>query len=420
MQICVLGGGVVGVTTAFMLARCGYEVTILDKNAGVGLETSFANGGQLSYSYVAPLANKAVLGQLPGWLIRSDSPLRFVPGFDAAQWCWCMAFLLACNSRRSLQSTAELLELGAYSRAELHRLIESESIGFDFRRNGKLVIYRDAHEWDEARQQIEYQASHGSSQQILSSNECVEREPTLVDLGSKILGGIFTESEDVGDCYKFTTALARIGQERYGLKIHSGVDVTGFRIEKNKVRAVISKIGEIEAEDFVVALGNGSRPLLRQLGLGLPLYPIKGYSLTLPIEPYHTPPSISITDLHYKIVYARLGEYVRVAGMADLGKVRAEPRMALLAQQAQATFPNAADYTRIKTWCGARPTTPDSKPIISATKYKNLWLNTGHGSLGFTFACASASLVLALINHTPPGLDLNAYKMNRFFGVKVK
>lgn len=412
MKICVLGGGVIGITTAIALARCGHRVTVLDKQSDVGMETSFANGGQLSYSYVAPLANPGVFAHLPGWLARAQSPLRFAPRFDVNQWRWCLSFLRACTSARSLRTTADLLALGAYSRLELHRLLAEETLAFDFRQNGKLVIYRDEREWAAARRQMDYQALHDSRQLALDAKGCVDREPALACLERQIIGGVFTSSEEVGDCYRFTTELARVGRERYGVEILTGLRVEGWRVEAGSVRAIRSSRGEIEAEGFVVALGNASRALLRPLGLSLPVYPLQGYSLTSPVEPHHTPPQVSITDLHHKIVYAKIGGDLRVAGMADLGPVRAAPRLALLARQARETLPDAADYAKARAWTGARPATPDSKPVIAATDYHNLWLNTGHGSLGFTFACGSAALLTALVNHTPPEISVTPYGLD--------
>ncbi|MDF3838358.1 D-amino acid dehydrogenase [Cupriavidus basilensis] len=417
MRICVLGGGVVGVASAYYLAREGHSVTLLEAREGLALETSLANGAQLSYSYVAPLADPAVLPKLPGWLLNRDSPLRFVPSLDPHQWRWCLAFLRACRSDVARAVTAELLGLGYHSRALVHDLVTREKLDFDYQRNGKLVVYRDPAAFAGARRQLDYQAGLGSSQQALDGAACVALEPVLAQLGDRLAGGIHTPSEDAGDCHAFSTKLAELTGQRYGARFHCGERVTGLRREGRAVVAVRTEGGEIEADAFVIAAGMGSVPLLAQLGLRLPMYPLTGYSLTAPVvSGRHRPPGISITDLHHKVVYARLGQRLRIAGMVDLAgrHPRADRRrIALLARQARETFPDSADFDAATAWCGSRPATPDSKPLIGATPYANLWLNTGHGALGFTLACGSAALLADAIAGRPAPLDAAAFALAR-------
>ncbi|AOZ03630.1 D-amino acid dehydrogenase small subunit [Cupriavidus sp. USMAHM13] len=417
MRVCVLGGGVVGVASAYFLAREGHTVTLLEARDGLGLETSLANGAQLSYSYVAPLADPSVLPKLPGWLLDPDSALRFVPRLDWQQWRWCLAFLRACRGSVARRVTAELLGLGQLSRARVHELVEREALAFDYQRNGKLVVYRDPEAFAAARRQLAYQATLGSHQQALDSAACVALEPALAALRDKLAGGIHTPSEEAGDCHAFTVGLADAAARRFGARIRCGVRVDGLRREGRRVVAAQTSAGDIEADAFVVCAGMRSVSLLAPLGLRLPMYPLTGYSLTAPVDPArHLPPALSVTDLHYKVVYARLGGQLRVAGMVDLvGRhARADQRrIALLTQQARETFPGGADFDAAATWCGGRPATPDSKPLVGATPYGNLWLNTGHGALGFTLACGSATLLADAMAGRPAALDLSAFALGR-------
>ncbi|MBP0589392.1 D-amino acid dehydrogenase [Paraburkholderia sp. LEh10] len=416
MRVCVLGAGVVGLTTAWSLVRDGHDVTIVEARGGAALEASFANGGQLSYSYVAPLADPAVLPKLPAWLLQRDSALRFIPRFDLHQWRWCIAFLLACRGPRARQTALELLGLGALSKAALHEIVERESIAFDHVRNGKLVVYRDRHDFDRAQRKMDVLVAAGSEQRALDASECAVLEPALTHAQPLLAGGIHTPSEEAGDCQRFCVALADALQRRHGVTIRYGTPVQSLVSEGARVVAARCASGDIEADAFVVALGLGSVPLLGALGVHLPIYPLTGYSLTIHAAQRRHTPRVSVTDLHRKIVYAPLGKRLRIAGMveiAGLGDAQQAGRVALLKRQAQEIFPAAGDYACAETWCGHRPATPDSKPLVGATPYGNLWLNTGHGALGFTLACGSARLIADVIAGRPPSVDIAAYRYNR-------
>ncbi len=407
MRICVLGAGVVGVATAYYLAGDGHEVTVVDGAAAAGLETSFANGGQLSYSYVAPLADPSVIPKLPTWLIRADSPLRFVPRVEPQQWWWLLRFLRACTLHASREATIQLLALGFYSRALVHTIVREEKIAFDYVRNGKLVLYRSAQGLQGAKRQMAFQATLGAEQEALSGAACLDIEPALAPLAGVLAGGIYTPSEDAGDCHKFTRALAGIAESR-GVVFRYGTRAISLITQGRRIAALRTDRGEIEADAFVVAAGIGSLEILRAVGIRAPLYPINGYSLTLPVGPQHKPPRISITDTHNKVVYAPLGDRLRIAGMADVTGLSSGPdpkRLALLTRQARETFPEGGDYANAATWFGRRPATPTSKPVLGATAYGNLWLNIGQGSLGFTLACGSAKLVVDAIAGRPPAIS---------------
>jgi D-amino-acid dehydrogenase len=416
MKVCVLGGGVVGLTSAWFLARDGHEVTLLERNPGVGLETSYANGGQLSYSYVAPLAGPGVIPKVPPWLLKRDSPLRFYPKLDPHQWRWCLDFLAACSAARSQRSTAELLPLSFLSRDLMRALVAQHRLEFDYATNGKLVVFRDAASWNGALALMSYQESLGCQQQALDPAACVALEPALERLAPRLAGGVYTPSEDVGDCFDFCQALKRLLQAGPApVTFRLGEPLKRLRAERGRVVAAETARGAIEADAFVVALGLASRAALLPLGIRLPIYPLKGYSITLPIRAGDRAPAVSITDAHYKIVFARLGNELRVAGMVDLAGYdkRIDPvRVDALVRQTRETFPDCGDFSRAKPWCGLRPATPQSKPILGASPYRNLWLNVGHGALGFTLACSSAKVVADIIAEKPPSIPVDGFRLS--------
>ncbi len=409
MKVLVLGGGVVGLAAAYALARDGHEVAVVERNAGVGLETSYANGGQLSYSYVAPLAGPGVLPKIPPWLLARDAPLRFRPALDWRQWRWCLEFVLACNRRQADLTTRRLLRLAYYSRAEMHRFVAAERVEFDYVRNGKLVVHSDPAAFESARRLVEYQASLGSEQEALDPDACLALEPALAALRRRLVGGIHTPSEDAGDCYAFCLGLERILRAG-GATFLLNTEIRRLLRLRGRIVGVDTSAGVLEADRYVLALGAASPWLVRPLGLRLPIYPLKGYSLTLPVGPAHVAPRISITDFKKKIVYARLGDELRVAGMADLAGYDAtidEARVATLLDETRAAFPDASDYLRLQPWCGLRPATPKGTPILGATPYPNLVLDCGQGALGFTLALGCARVVADVVAGRAPGVPLD-------------
>lgn len=411
MKVLVLGGGVVGLATAYFLARDGHAVTVVERNRGVGLETSYANGGQLSYSYVAPLAGPGVLPKIPPWLMRRDAPLRLRPTLDWKQWRWCVEFVLACTERQANLTTRRLLALSYYSRSLMRRFVAEESVTFDYVQNGKLVLHSERASFDSARRLVEYQASLGSEQQALGADECLALEPALRALRPRIAGGIYTPSEDAGDCYEFCLALERLLRQR-GARFLLETEIKRLLHWRDRLMGVETSAGVLEAECYVLALGAQSPALVRPLGLRLPIYPLKGYSLTLSIGPCDVAPRISITDYKKKIVYARLGDELRVAGMADLAGYRAEideSRVATLLGEARAAFPDASDFRRLQPWCGLRPATPKGTPILGRTRYPALLLNCGHGALGFTLAMGSGKAVADIAGGRAPEVPLEGF-----------
>lgn len=413
MHICVIGAGVVGVTTAWFLANRGWQVTLVDACQDTAQVASHANGGQLSYSYVAPLAGPGVLPNVPGWLLRQDSPLRMIPRLDPQQWRWSLAFLRACNAEAARVATAQLLGLSYLSRQALEDLLAQTAIEFGHARNGKMILYRDPGLLDKAQALVHYQSQFGAEQQVLTADACVALEPALAPIRHQLAGAIYTPSEESGDCRMFTEALFTRLAQHPRVTLRMDTPIQALQAQDGHIRHLHCRDGEpIAADHFVVAAGMGSQALLRPLGINPMLYPLKGYSLSIPCDAGQPAPSINITDYERRTVYAKLNDTLRVAAMVGIGIKgnHVEPgRLALLKRQVHELLPRL-DLGAALAWAGNRPSTPDGKPVIGAApKLRNLWLNTGHGALGFTLACGSAHLVAQLIAGETPAIDLQPF-----------
>ena len=394
-----MGAGIVGLATAYELQRLGMRVTVVDQAHQPGAGASGGNGAQLSYSYVQPLADAGIWAQLPQLLLSPDSPLKLRPQWDPHQWRWGLDFLRACNRRTSEHSTGALLALAARSRAGFERMLAAEQLDCDFARTGKLVLYATPAAFDAARRQMELQRAWGSEQEAISAQRCVEIEPALAHYARHVAGAIHTPSECAADCQKVCDGLRAVLEAR-GVRFVLGTQATGFAVAAERIAAVQTSAGAIEADRFVLALGSASHALARTLGLSLPVYPLKGYSITL--DAASAPgaaPRVSVTDAARKVVFARLGERVRVAGMAELvGHDLRIPqeRIDSLREAMRAVFPRGASALHdLRPWAGLRPATPTGLPVVGrhARGPRNLLLNTGHGALGFTLAFGTAAAV---------------------------
>lgn len=416
MKVFILGAGVAGIASAWYFWHDGHEVTVLERNNGVALETSFANGGQLSYSYVAPLASASVIPKIPPWLLRRDSPLRFRPELDLDQWRWILQFLAACNTSTSDDTTQKLLRLAFYSRDLMHELVGAHALDFDYVQNGKLVVHTDPSSFESAKRLLDYQRKLGAEQEALDAKRCVEIEPALESMGPRIAGAVYTPSEDAGDCYKFCNELLRImSSGENPVSYRFGVEIQRLLPWRGRLMGVETNHGVIEGDAYVLALGTNAPYLLKPLHLRVPVYPLKGYSLSLPIIDDRGAPKISVTDFKRKVVYARLGGELRVAGMADLSGTRAvidSERVDQLVSEVRTAFPMATDFRKLGPWCGMRPATPKGMPVIGATPYSNLWLNVGHGALGFTLALATGRIVADLAAGRASGVPLDGLTLS--------
>lgn len=418
-QIVVIGGGVVGLTTAWTLAEEGHQVTLVEREAALAEGASRANGGQLSYRYVSPLADAGVPLKALRWLLDPDGPLRFKPELRWHQWAWMLAFLRACRGPVNRRSTERLLALGALSQQAFARL--QRDAGLDeaiaLRAPGKLVIYRKPEEFARVAQRL--RAAPGGPEQVLDHGECLALEPALALADSRFAGGVFTPGEAVADCHALCLQLAERLHSHPNFRGVQRAEGRSFRQEGGRVRALIARDGqEIGGDAFVLAAGLHSRGLGKSLGLDLPLYPLKGYSLSAPIVAgEHRPPEVSVTDFERKVLYARIGAQLRVAAMVDLvgDDARIAPqRIASLKRACRDMFPRAADYERAEEWAGLRPATPSGAPILGASGVAdNLWLNVGHGALGFTFSFGSARIVADLMAGRASPLPLDGLQLAR-------
>jgi D-amino-acid dehydrogenase len=415
MKIIVLGSGLLGVTTAYELGKRGFDVKVIDRQPSSAAETSFANGGQLSYNHAEPWATPSVLAKLPSWMMRSDSPLVFRPRADWQMIKWGLSFLRNCTQTRANISTVSMLRLGLYSRECMHTLTNDEKLEFDYSKRGVLHLYGTQADLEQGKRQAEFQAKFGGEEKILSLDELYALEPALTHSSRVFAGGIHTHKDEYGDAHSFCTQLAEIAAKKFGVKFEYGVSINSLKKEKLQIVAVDTDKGEMEADAFVMALGSYSPIYLRNIGIKAPIYPMKGYSIT--IEANEFCPNISITDGTHKIVYSRLGNKLRVAGTAEFAGYNTsinEKRVTPIINAASTLIPKANWDQEISKWACLRPSTPDGPPIIGSTPYRNLFLNTGHGTLGWTQAAGSAKLLADIMERKPPEILLHGLSLGRY------
>ena len=411
MRVMVLGAGVIGVTTAWYLATAGHEVTLVERQAGPGLETSFANGGQISVTHAEPWANPGVPRQLLQWYARRNSPLVFRPRADWRQWWWGTRFLFECLPHRSLANSRAILALALDSAKALDGLRAETGIAYDHLARGILSFYTGQRDFERAAAAADKLRPYGCVREVKTAAECVAIEPALEHVCSRLAGGIFAPHDASGDARLFTEHLAALSAQR-GVCLRCGETVEGLEVERGRVarvRVTSVERGEahIAADAYVVAMGSYSAPLARALGISIPVYPVKGYSVTLPVTDRLEAPTVSLTDEAEKLVFSRLGERLRVAGTAELtgfdtgiDSARCERIVARLFD----LFPAAGERMRAEFWAGLRPATPGNVPLIGRTRYANLFLNTGHGTLGWTLACGSGRALAEIVSGRDPGL----------------
>ncbi|MFO1415515.1 MAG: D-amino acid dehydrogenase [Burkholderiales bacterium] len=412
MRIAVLGAGVVGVTAAWYLAQDGHEVTVVDRQPGAALETSFANGGQISASHAEPWANPEAPAKILKWLGREDAPLLFRLRADPRQWAWGLQFLAECRPARTRHNTIQCLNLALYSRDCLRALRADTGIAYDHLARGILSFHTDAREFAHDVRAAEVMRQFGCARAVATADECVAIEPALAACRDRLEGGIFTATDESGDAQRFTQELARLAAAR-GVTFRWNVGIESFEREGGAIAGVRGTDRErgaevIRADAYVVALGSYSPLLLRPLGVPCPVYPAKGYSATIAIEGHGGAPTVSLTDVAHKIVITRLGDRLRVAGTAELtgydtalNPVRCEA----LVRRAFALFPDCGNRATPQYWAGLRPATPSNVPLVGRTRYRNLFLDTGHGTLGWTMACGSGRGLADLIAGRKPGVD---------------
>jgi D-amino-acid dehydrogenase len=412
MRVLVLGGGVIGVTAAWYLADDGHEVTLVDREEGAGLETSFANGGQISVSYAEPWANPSAPLKILQWLGRDDAPLLFRPRADWRQWRWGLQFLLECLPSRTRHNTIQCLNLALYSRECLQALRADTGIAYDHLERGILQFYTDAREFEHGVAAATLMREFGCDRVVRTPEECVTIEPAMAQCRDKLAGGIYTATDESGDAHVFTVELARLAAAR-GVALRwnttvESLDAEGDRIGGVRVVDADGRRETLTADAIVVALGSFSPFMLSPIGVPCLVYPAKGYSMTVDVGEHGGAPMVSLTDLAWKIVITRLGNRLRVAGTAELsgyGMALDAVRCEALKRRTFELFPDAGDAASIRYWTGLRPATPSNVPLIGPTRYRNLWLDTGHGTLGWTMACGSGRALADAIAGRKPELD---------------
>ncbi|MDP2123682.1 MAG: D-amino acid dehydrogenase [Parvibaculum sp.] len=424
MKVAVIGAGIVGVATAYELALRGAEVTLIEEREGAGLGTSFANGGQMSACEVAPWAGPEIPGLILRWLGRADAPFRLRPKMDPEQWYWLLRFLMRCRASARRERIPPNLELALLTRARMAAYEAGfqdagQRFVFDRRDKGILRVFRAAHGLREAAAESETMARLGVEQHVLTPAQCVELEPALASAlqRGEIAGGLHSPSDSSGDAYLFSKHLAEAAA-RLGVGFLTGAPVANIIIRAGRACGVMTAQGPVDADAVVVAAGTGTAALLKPLGLRSWIYPVKGYSVTLP-APEGNAPEVSITDEARKIVISRLGNRLRAAGQAEVGGygLTLEPaRAASVLNALTSLLPQVgAGADAAEFWCGLRPMTPDGSPVIGRLEpFSNLFINSGHGTLGWTLAAGSGAALADLVCDSAPQLDLSPFSIKRF------
>jgi D-amino-acid dehydrogenase len=412
MHVIVLGAGLVGVTSAWYLRQAGHAVTVIDRQPAAGLETSFANGGQISVSHPEPWANPGAPGQILRWLGREDAPLLFRPRLDWDQWFWGLQFLRECLPGRTRRNTIAIARLALYSRACLHALRDETGLEYDQLDKGILHLFFAPHDFAQAGQRAALLQGFGIRAEVLDARGCIAAEPALAYCRDTLCGGLFAPEDETGDAFAFTQKLAAQCIQagvvfRHGLRIQA-LDVGAGGIAAAVVADAQGATERIDGDAYLLALGSYSAALAHALGLSLPIYPVKGYSVTLPLAENSDAPQVSITDESHRIVCSRLGDRLRIAGTAELTgyDTSIDPvRCGAILRRARQLFPQVQSVGEAEYWAGLRPATPNNIPVIGRSRIGNLFFNTGHGTLGWTLACGSGQAVADIIDGKMPPVD---------------
>jgi D-amino-acid dehydrogenase len=416
MNVLVMGSGVIGITTAYYLNRAGHEVTVIDRHSEPAMETSFANGGQVSWSAAHPWAAPGIVTTALAWLFKPHSPLVLRPRFDLALWAWLARMLANSTAVRYAINKERMLRLARYSHECLRELRAETGIHYDEQARGTLWLLRDTRQVDQAARDTRLLDELQLPYRVLDAAGCVRQEPALGPMTHKLAGGIHFPGDESGDCHTFTLKLAALAQSK-GVRFAGETDIRALVADGDTISHVVTNRGDYRADAYVLACGAWSPRLVRPLGLRLPVYPVKGYSLTLPIDNPAASPLGTLTDETYKVVLTRLGNRLRAAGTAELAgyDLRLRPkRLATIAHVIRDLFPGAGDIAHAEPWTGLRPMTPDNPPLLGTTRCKKLFLNTGHGTLGWTQACGSGRLTADLVSGRKPEVDLDGLTLARF------
>lgn len=412
MQVLVLGAGVVGVTCAWFLRKAGHQVTVVERQIGPGRETSFANGGQISVSHAEPWANPGAPRKILKWLGREDAPLLFRPRLDADQWAWGLAFLRECSAARAAQNTRRLVALGLYSRSTLKQLRAELALDYAQSERGILHFYTDRADFEVARTSAALMRTLGCDRRSISPDEAIALEPALAPIRERIVGADYCAEDESGDAHAYTVQLAERCVQ-HGMEFLLNTTVQRVLVEGDHCQGIEvvhdGSTARLNADVVVACLGVQTRALLAPLGIRLQIIPAKGYSATFDITDVARAPKVSLTDDEYKIVFSRFDRRLRVAGTVELGGAGLDLNQArcdALTWRTQTLFPGACDFSQPRYWAGLRPLTPSNVPYLGVTRVRGLYLNTGHGTLGWTMAAGSGQLIADLVSGRPTALGL--------------
>ena len=414
MRVLILGAGVVGVSSAWYLAKAGHQVTVVDRQPGAGLETSFANGGQISVSHAEPWSNPHAPRRALAMMGREDAPLLFRLRWDPALFDWSLRFLCECPPGRTYANMRDIVALALYSREQLRALRAETAIAYDHLERGILHVYTDQSEFAGAIEAAQLMCEFGCERKTISADECVDIEPALQAARPLLVGGDYTPADESGDAHVFTRNLAALCAAR-GVDFRYSTSVETLVRRGARISEVLLKneagTEAVCADAYVVALGSYSPLLLRRIGMRLPVYPAKGYSATVPLGESSVAPSVAMTDDGHKLVFSRLGQRLRIAGTAEFNGYNTElndVRCAALWERTQQLFPQLRPAGEPQFWCGLRPSSPSNVPFIGRTRIENLYLNTGHGTLGWTMACGSGVALTDIIGGRKPAIRLRS------------
>lgn len=417
MKIAVLGSGVIGVTSAWYLSQQGHDVTVIDRQHKVAEETSFANAGQISYGYSSPWAAPGIPTKALGWLFSKHAPLKIKPSLSPDLLSWVAKMLVNCQATHYQTNKSRMLRLAMHSQQCLSEMRTALPLDYQGRQKGTLQLFRTPQQLKAIEKDLRLLEQSGTHHKMLSVAQCIEQEPGLIQVEDKIVGGLHLPGDETGDCNLFTQQLADHA-ERAGVTFMFNTHIQGLLHNEKSIYAVQTDQGEIEADAFVVAMGSYSPKLLQSLNIDLPIYPVKGYSLTLPIINHHFAPQSTIMDETYKVALTRFDDRIRVAGTAELAGFDSslpDKRLATIKHVVQDLFPNGVDFEQAEYWTGFRPMTPDGTPIVGTTPFANLFTNTGHGTLGWTMACGSAQLLADVVSQRRPVIEQhNEFNLSRY------
>lgn len=416
MKVLVMGAGVIGVTTSYYLAKAGFEVTVIDRQPGPGRETSFANAGEVSPGYASPWAGPGVPVKAVRWILDRYGPLVIRPQADPAMWRWLIQMLRNCTAARYAVNKSRMVGISEYSRNVLRALRADIGITYDERSQGTLQLFRKQSQLDGIGGDVDVLRQYAVPFQVLDRDGCVGFEPGLAAVRDSFVGGLRLPEDETGDCQMFTERLEDVAR-KLGVNFIYETTIQSIDVGGGRVAQVTTDKGAFSAGKYVVALGSFSPLLLRPLGVDIPVYPVKGYSITVPIVDEASAPQSTVMDETYKVAITRLGDRIRVGGTAEVGdyRVRLHPsRRAPLDRSLMDLFPKSGDMSRSTFWSGLRPMTPDGPPIIGPARFDNLFLNTGHGTLGWTMACGAARVVSDQIAGVKPEVDAAQLSVRRY------